>query len=253
MFGRDNHSGNRTGVVLDECTEPAALAGMLGFPDTAFVQEHTGHYAAVRTFSPYEELAQCLQTTLATPVALGAADGEAWQVQHPAGALDVQVERVAEGWISWTVDTDTTGEPEPIDDLPDWLHAAEVCRVPQARSRLYVRLPNVSTLPTFDAADVRWVCHTHDCTAVVFFAEAADKSVRMRVFTMSLAGGEDIATGGAAAGVGALLAHRRRTGRINVIQGPDKPVTQGHLLLVLGPKRHVGGRVLESTQKTTTC
>lgn len=254
VFVRDGIGGNHTGVVLDACAEPAALATALGFPDTAFVGRHTGRFAAVRTFSPQEELVQCLQTTLATPVALGASDGETWQVRHPVGALDVQVERVAGGWLCWAVDTDTAGEPVRVEDLPGWLRGTDVHRVPQGRSRLYARVRDVGALPTFDAADVREVCRAHDCTAVVFFAEAAEGSVRTRVFTTSLGGREDAATGGAAAGVGVLLAREHRTGRFEIVQGPAEPAMQGHLLLSLDRQRHVGGRVLTLlTGRTAAC
>lgn len=254
VFVRDGRGGNHTGVVLDECADEAALAAALGFPDTAFVREHTGRLATVRTFSPHEQLAQCLQTTLATPVALGAAAGETWQIRHPAGALDVQVEHTADGWLCWARDTDTTGEPTRVADLPGWLGAAEVHRIPQGRSRLYAKVPDVDTLPPFDAADVRAVCRAYDCTAVVFFAEAAEDTVRTRVFTTSLGGREDVATGGAAAGIGALLAREHRTGRIGVVQGAAEPAAQGHLLLRLGRERHIGGRVLPLfTGRTATC
>jgi predicted PhzF superfamily epimerase YddE/YHI9 len=250
VFARDGSGGNQTGVVLDQCADPAALATELGFPDTAFVQRHTGRSATVRTFSPHEELAQCIQTTLATPVALGAADGETWRVRHPGGVLGVRTEQTADGWLCWTADTDTAGEPERVDDLPDWLRAADVHRVPQGRSRLYARVPDVDELPAFDVTDVLAVCRAHDCTAVVFFGETGDV-VRTRVFTTSLGGREDVATGGAAAGVGALLAREHRTGRIDVVQGAAE---RGHLLLSLGRERHVGGRVLPLPEGTrTTC
>lgn len=244
VFVRSGCGGNHTGVVLDECGAPADLTAALGFPDTAFVQEHTGRSVTVRTFSPYEELAQCLQTTLATPVALGATDGETWRVRHPAGALDVQVERATDGWLCWARDTDAAGEPTRVGDLPGWLNAADVYRVPQGRSRLYARVPDVAELPVFSSAEVLAVCRAYDCTAVVFFAEAAAETVRTRVFTTSLGGREDVATGGAAAGVGVLLARARRTGRIDVIQGSEEPAGQGHLVLSLDSERHVGGRVL---------
>lgn len=211
VFVRDGQGGNHTGVVLDECAEPARLAATLGFPDTAFVQERSGRSVTVRTFSPHEELAQCLQTTLATPVALGSVDGESWQVGHPAGLLRVRVERAADGWHCWALDTDATGEPRLVNDLPGWL-STEVYRVPQGRSRLYARVPDVSDLPMFDAADVRAVCRAHHCTAVVFFAEPSEDTLRTRVFTTSLGGREDIATGGAVAGIGALLAREHRSG-----------------------------------------
>lgn len=243
VFVRDGHGGNHTGVVLDGCAEPARLAATLDFPDTTFVQERSGRSVTVRTFSPHEKLAQCLQTTLATPVALGAMDGESWQVRHPAGLLRVQVELATDGWLWWGLDIDATGEPRRVTDLPGWL-STEVYRVPQGRSRLYARVPDVDDLPTFDAADVRAVCRAHDCTAVVFFAEPSEGTLRTRVFTTSLGGMEDIATGGAVAGVGALLAREHHNKLIDVIQGSEEPALQGNLLLSLGKERQIGGRVL---------
>lgn len=253
VFTRGGQGGNHTGVVFDECPEPAALAARLGFPDTAFVQSHVGQFVSVRTFSPYEELAQCIQTTLATPVALGATGGQTWRVQHPAGTLNVHVEHTDGEWICWALDSDT-GKPEIVNDLPPWLSSTVVHRVPQGRSRLYAQVPSVEKLPAFDAADIWAVCRAHGCTAVVFFEEVQNSSLRTRVFTTSLGGKEDIATGGAAAGIGALLAGEHRTGRIEIIQGPAEPSAQGQLLLWLDRERRIGGRIQALlTGRTASC
>lgn len=251
VFPSGDQGGNHTGVVFDKCSDPASLAATLGFPDTAFVQEHTAKTVEVRTFSPHEELALCLQTSLAVPIALGAADGETWQVRHPASTLEVRIEREPDDWLCWAVDTDTAGTPEPVDDLPDWLRPAEVRRLRQGRSRLYVRLPDITAIPAFGSDDVLEICRAHACTAIVFFTEASETTVRTRVFTTSLGGREDAATGGAAAGVGVLLAAAHRTGRINVVQGPEEPAKQGHLYLLLDRERQIGGKVRPLLTGTT--
>jgi len=243
VFLSGTRGGNHTGVMLDKWSDPASLAAALGFPDTAFVNKQVGRTVEVRTFSPYEEMAQCLQASMAVPIALGAGDGETWQIRHPASTIDVRVEREQDEWLCWAMDTDTAGAPERIYDLPDWLRPAEVWRLRQGRSRLYVRLPDVATLPTFDADDVLDVCRAHACTAVVFFAEASGSVVRTRVFTTSLNGMEDVATGGAAAGVGLLLMGAGRTGRVDVVQGPEESAKQGNLYLQLGRERYIGGKV----------
>ena len=129
VFLRSGHGGNYTGVVRGKTAAPAALAAAPGFPDTAFIGEHAGRDVTVRTYSPHEELATCLQTSLAVPVALGAGGGETWRVRHPAGPLEVRVEKGPAGLRCWVTDTDTDGEPEPVSDLPSWLRAARVSRL----------------------------------------------------------------------------------------------------------------------------
>ena len=243
VFLRSGHGGNYTGVVRGETVAPAALAAALGFPDTAFIGEHAGREVTVRTYSPHEELATCLQTSLAVPVALGAGGGETWRVRHPAGPLEVRVEKGPAGLRCWVTDTGTDGEPEPVSDLPGWLRTARVSRLRQGRSRLYAQLPDITAVPaSFGAADVLQACHAHACTAVVFYAPAGE-AVRTRVFTTSLGGREDSATGGAAAGVGALLARDGRTGQVDVLQGPEDANRQGYLYLNLDGRMEVGGDV----------
>jgi predicted PhzF superfamily epimerase YddE/YHI9 len=247
VFGRRDRGGNHTAVLSDLPEDPGGVAASLGFPDSAFVVDHHDRAATVRTFSPPEELAQCLQTALAIPVALGAGHGQTWQVRHPAGPLSIRTERDPDGWTCWARDDDTTsGEPQQVHDLPAWVRASgprSAVRLAQGRSRLYVELDDMAASRPPDPAQARELCAAHDCTAVVFFAPTGDASVRTRVFTTSLGGREDVATGGAAAGVGALLARRGWHGRVQVVQGPEDSSRQGHLVLHLDRERHVGGQV----------
>lgn len=242
--------GNHTAILPEGAENPAAAAEALGFPDTAFVVGRDARTVRVRTFSPVEELALCLQTSLATPLAFGADHGEKWEVVHPAGALTISVERASQRLICWAHDPQgPPGHAEPVDDLPRWARptgSREVVRLAQARSRLYLEMTDVDGFvpPSPDA--VTEVCRAHGCTGLVCFAPITDTSVRVRVFTTSLGGREDSATGGAALGVGTLLGRAGRSGRIEITQGPSDPFAQSRLLLDLdgmdGDLR-VGGQV----------
>jgi predicted PhzF superfamily epimerase YddE/YHI9 len=212
----------------------------------------------VRTFSPVEELAMCLQTSLATPLALGAGHGETWKVGHPAGVLTITVEGSGASSVCWAHDPQSTpGRAEPVDDddLPEWARPAggrQAVRLAQARSRLYLELPDVDGVNGIDGfappspKAVTEVCRAHGCTGIVYYAPLTDTSVRTRVFTTSLGGREDSATGGAAQGVGTLLSRAGHTGRVEVTQGPPDPYAQSRLLLDLDGREgdvRVGGRV----------
>lgn len=247
VFGKDGYGGNHTAVVLQDHPSPAVAARTLGFPDSAFVTHRAEREASVRTFSPHEELAQCLQAALATPVALGAQNGQTWRVRQPAGELLINAEREIHGWRCWAQEQHGGAHsPEPVDDLPTWFAALRprfVARMHQGRSRLYAALDRVDELVPPDPADLRKVCTAHRCSGVVFYDTAAPDRVRARVFPASLAYREDSATGGAAAGIAAILRQQGRTGIVPVLQGPTEEARQGHLLMRIGDTVHVGGRV----------
>ena len=250
VFGDSDRGGNPTGVVRRPCADPAATAAALGHPDTAFVQASSHRRVDVRTFSPVEELAQCLQASLAVPVALGAAAGEHWHVRHPAGTLDVSYDHQDGRLLGWIRDTDVAGDPESVHGLPPWCPPGEAVRLPQGRPRLYLRVPDPGIVPVPDPREVLDLCHAYRCTALVLHSvpppaegPTAGSAVRARVFTRSLAGHEDVATGGAAAGIGAILSGLGVRGTVTVVQGPAEPERQGRLYLRLGADRHLGGEV----------
>lgn len=236
VFGTDDGGGNHT-AVLPTAADPSLLARSLGFADTAFVTARTTTTVAIRTFSPFEELALCIQTSLAVPVALGGTDGQTWQVEHPAAAVSVTLTKAGGAWECWAshqVD-EHVGEPEPIEGTAPGLMAGDLVRMirlPRARNRLYAELVGeeaVTRLTAPHPSTVLQMCGAQDCSGLVYFARVDDRTIRTRVFTTSLAGREDVATGGASMGLGALVDVGSQT--TEVLQGPAGIGSRGRLLL----------------------
>jgi predicted PhzF superfamily epimerase YddE/YHI9 len=233
----DGSGGNHTAVVwpglADAELVPTARA--LAVPDTGFLLEIADRRVRLRTFSPVEELAQCVQTALAATVALDTPEGGIQLVTQGPGT---ELEVFREEGICWS-SRPQQGRPD-IESVgrPSWLPAApdRAVRLGAARSRLYLSLDSAADVlvaaPT--SAQVLRTCAAMDCQGVVLY-HATSTSVRARVFTTSLAGGEDTATGGAVLGLGQLLAAAGMTGRLPVTQGPAEPDRQGTLWLRLDP------------------
>jgi predicted PhzF superfamily epimerase YddE/YHI9 len=206
----------------------------------------------LRTYTPVEEVAQCWQTSLAVPVALSAPEKTRWRVRHERGD-ELLVHR--EGSTCWA----RLAEPrEPVTESSDWptfAHAApasdggpaaQVLR--EVRSRLYLRCADAAELAALELtpADVLRLCARSRTNGLVLSASQPDGTVRVRVFTTSLGGHEDSATGGAVLGVGLLAAGRGVRGNLVVRQGPPDPARQGYLRLRLDSDTRVvlGGDVL---------
>lgn len=238
VFTADAVGGNHTVVVLGDRppARPAAVAAALGVPDTAFLTDRSHRTVTLRTFSPVEELAQCWQTALAVPVALGAADGQPWRVRHERGE-ELLVHREAE--VSWARAEshrpvlEPTGWPAFVGADPE--PGAEPVLLRQARSRVHLRCadPRQVAAVSVTSADVLALCASTGTSGLVLSAPDGPRRYRVRVFTTSLAGGEDSATGGAVLGVGLLAAHVGVRGDLTAVQGPLDPAAQGHLRLRL--------------------
>ena len=99
VFADGPTGGNHTVVVTDPSgiRDRGALAARLDVPDTAFVSSTEGEIV-LRTFSPVEELAQCLQTSLAVLTALGVPLGEPRLVRHQHGEPLVVVREAEVTW-----------------------------------------------------------------------------------------------------------------------------------------------------------
>src|SRR5689334_6187500 len=100
VFASGDVGGNHTAVIRAAAaiTDPAVMARALGVPDTGFVVSSEPGSIVLRTFSPFEELAQCLQTTLAAVVTLDAPMGVDWHSKH-IGGEQLTVRR--EGHLVW--------------------------------------------------------------------------------------------------------------------------------------------------------
>ncbi|KOT90818.1 hypothetical protein ADK86_25095 [Streptomyces sp. NRRL F-5755] len=237
VFARGVTGGNHTAVVLPgtPVADPATAAAALGVPDTAFVTALDAGSVVLRTFSPVEELAQCLQTSLAVLTALDVPDRVPWRVRHERGEQLV-VHR--EGQVSWA--RHEQGEPPELQEC-DWpgfvavepAARAQAVVLRQARSRIHLRCADAGRLEAarIRADDVLELCARTRTNGLVLSAPDGPGEWRVRVFTTSLSGAEDSATGGAVLGAGTLAALDGVRGDIRVRQGPRDPARQGHLLL----------------------
>ena len=246
VFHRESMQGNLTGVVV--CPEPPSpgdcryIARRLGFPDTCFVWRGESGNWIHRTFSPFEELCFCTQTLLA-----GAATLQ--EMAGPGGcsfetAVGAAVVHRDEGlyWIRQEVEA-----ARPLEDrsvlsrlgLGEGLLAGEPAVTGGARPRLYIPLPSPDALYrlTLSPETVLKICREQGLKGLCFFAVVDGGLIALRVFTTSLGGGEDAATGGAALGL--IGYHRFRSlglsGRVRVEQGQAETEKRGCLRLRWSP------------------
>lgn len=235
VFGAGDVGGNHTAIVgtgFDVARAPI-LAKRIGVPDTGFVTVLRDGYVAMRTYSPYEELAQCFQTSLAVLSALDVHDGEVWTVKHESGdALLI----ARQGTMTWAVlphEARPVLEPLRIPLSIPGIGTATILR--QARSRLHIRLDDLDDVDRVDLTpgQVLGLCADHQVSGVVVSSPVIDGEVRVRAFTSSLGGAEDSATGGAVTGVGVLESVDGIIGDVIATQGPNDPTRQGRLGLRL--------------------
>lgn len=234
VFADGPTGGNHTVVVTDPSgiRDRGALAARLDVPDTAFVSSTEGEIV-LRTFSPVEELAQCLQTSLAVLTALGVPLGEPRLVRHQHGEPLVVV-REAE--VTWAREAEPA--PPDLEEVAqpslarvDLASGSAPVVVRQARSRLHLRCADVAQLEGLELEPdhVLELCSRLGISGVVLSASGAEE--RVRVFTTSLGGREDSATGGAVLGLGQLIAATGVRGDLRVRQGPTERHRQGALRL----------------------
>jgi predicted PhzF superfamily epimerase YddE/YHI9 len=238
VFTDGDRGGNHTVVVANgnNVADPAAMAARLGVPDTAFVISRDNEEIVLRTFSPVEELAQCLQTSLAVLTALDVPVGAPQLVRHE-GAQPLVV--VREQDLTWAHEA-SPADPEleevaqpsctPVELAP----GTRPVVLRQARSRLHLRCADVDQLERLELAssDVSDLCTRLQISGIVLSASSSTEE-RVRVFTSSLSGAEDNATGGAVLGVGILAFDAGTRGDLSVRQGPADPDRQGLLRLRL--------------------
>ena len=261
VFTAEGRGGNHTAVLPpgpagEPHADRAAIAAALNVPDTGFVLDDASGRTLMRTFSPVEELAQCAQTSLAAVVALDLPEGVAHPVRHVEGE-ELHVYR--EGQVCWARrETDArarlqeTRWPEFVHADPDPHRPPVIVR--QARSRMHLGCADAGQLEALqiDPADVLALCAASGTNGLVLAAPLTAGVLRVRVYTTSLAGTEDCATGGAVLDVGRLEAQHGVRGDLLAIQGPDAPQQRSHLhLRIAGPHAvELGGRVLTLARGT---
>jgi predicted PhzF superfamily epimerase YddE/YHI9 len=240
IFCLNGIGGNLTAVVQGECTRQR-VASRLGVPDTAFV-DSISKIIQIVTFSPYEQLEQCIQTSLAVPTALQILENEVW-VSH-AGQKPLLITR--SNSLTWTgVSHLQSGVLERADFLR-FAGAQDFNRptiIRAARSRIYVECPTHRSLDELRLERTSALVEmgqTHTKGLVFYYVE--DTIVYVRVFTSSLEGREDEATGGAILGVGRVMAQSGQLGKYSVIQGQSD---RGYFRMEVESERvNLGGEVL---------
>jgi predicted PhzF superfamily epimerase YddE/YHI9 len=250
VFVNGTVGGKHVAVVTGVESNLRERATALGLGNVTFVTRYHDRRVFLRTFTPNEELALCFTAALAAPVALGARPGESWHIEHRAGAQLVSVHGDADAPVCWAADGNqphrhgTPLDAQPLVDLPGWFPPNRgVWRINQTRSRIYAHVDDPDALAPSDPGELRQLCANRGCRGLVFFGDDG-RTVRSREFS-SVDGGELIATGAAALGIGSLLHSRGQTTEMKVVQGPPHRASQGHLLLRFtshGPQ--IGGQVL---------
>jgi PhzF family phenazine biosynthesis protein len=246
-------AGNATSVVLldadwsDEACLRAARA--LRSPDSVFVLANGADYR-VRFFSPFEgEMSFCGQGLIAVDAVLrerGAPLPAAEIILHTnVGA--VRTQRTAGSAVSWfrvpktlVKTVPSTATIRSLLPLCDPVPAELV--IDSGRRRLFKAVSEIDAI-ALQPASVLEFCQRHELSGVCFYSRLGRSSLRLRVFTVSLAGAEDASTGGAVLGLSALLPDLE--GVLEVQQGgAGHALKRGRLLLrVDATDVHVGGRV----------
>lgn len=236
--------GNSTCVVLEEfecsAAERAEIARSLRAPDTAFLSRAPSGGWTIRFFSPEEgEMAFCGQALVAAHAvlrALGSAGLEQPLVLSTSvGAVSTTGDPVDPD-VSWFAvardNVRVVGKPDPDRSLP-LDPGAEAVIVDSGRTRLYRPLPGSDAVVSLVIAPeaVLRLCARFQVKGLCFYARASGATVALRVFTVSLAGGEDAATGGAALGLAPLLP----PGDWTIEQGQGRVLNRGLLRLHAPP------------------
>jgi predicted PhzF superfamily epimerase YddE/YHI9 len=248
VFVGDDALGNATGVVGAHPAEPresmAGNARLLGYPDTAFVIANDSEIV-VHSFSPFEEMRFCTQTLLATEAV--------WRATGQLAAGEPLLASTPSGTVRVVRHDDESDESVAYVDLPErdrtTRPAPLVVDTGRARVFCLLREDRIESV-TLPPDTVRAFCADQEVSGLCLLAPRPDGGVRLRVFTMSLDGAEDAATGGAAGGVPIYGQHIGLpidpTAALNVHQGFGGPQTRGELRVRPLPDGGfaVGGRVV---------
>lgn len=240
VFLRGDQGGNHTAIVTGDvpASRRQAVATALDLPDTGFVVDAGPRRLVLRSYSPAEQIAHCVQTSLAALVACGAVAGEPWRVAHEAGSL-LSVRRDPEDLdVVWACDDQPPGHEARRENVPlpeklsERLGRRTATALRTARPRLYVDDLRSDDLEAFAATpeQITRLCRQTGTSGLVLAARSA-AGLRVRVFTTSLEGREDVATGGAVLELGRLMRAEFGPGRVDVAQG--SAAARGHLRLQL--------------------
>lgn len=249
VFGGEGAAGSATGVVvLADQPDPSAaqaFATRLGVSDTVFLWPHGRRWNA-RFFSTLEELAVCYQALLAAAAVVGAPRSE-FICGHDGSARQ-RVLLVAREADHWWVRTPASAVARHGSVLTPF-GLGEV--IDTGRARVYLRVESVGfeTLQWSATEALEWL-RAHSLSGLCLVDAATPTRPRLRVFTTSLGGAEDVATGGA---VVALPDFLGVSTRLQVEQGLGAPSRRGRLVVQgSGPMRSVSGDVLPMLEECSS-
>ncbi|PJZ84029.1 PhzF family phenazine biosynthesis protein [Leptospira harrisiae] len=218
--------GNPTCVILDDFDEVtrsrASVARALRAPDTAFIKRASAGLT-IKFFSPLEgEMSFCGQGFIAADAVLR----QATKVAGPIEFLttDGNVRTFAEpgdGALSWF---EILKSQIRIDSGPR--HLGHIVDSGRRRAFLQVDSAELENL-NLDSSEVIRTCTEYNIKGLCFYAYERRDVLRLRVFTVSLGGREDISTGGAVAGLAPLIP----SGKWLVQQGSGHFLNRGELRL----------------------
>ncbi|WP_144636108.1 PhzF family phenazine biosynthesis protein [Priestia megaterium] len=214
VFYNVDIAGNMTGIVRSDRwlmeDDYMLLSKRLQFPDTAFIVERE-NIINHRTFSPFEELSFCTQTLLAS-AAFKYQDTGSSIVCFDTALGKVRVIKDKVKPHLWWVET---SEEQYVKDFEYSRYVInylsldpksilnKIALTGLGRKRIYIPISTVEELYnlSFSSELIIKLCEKCGLNGICFFTKLNNRHVAIRVFTTSLNGKEDAATGGAALGL----------------------------------------------------
>ena len=265
VFSSPDVAGNLTGMHMasprEEVEQYQAIAAQLGFPDTGFMWQEPGRNVwHLLSYSPVESLKFCTQTLFAAAavrrlhqasetsflfetengpyrVRQDQSDPQVWWLQAELQPANVAAMDMVESLLALGID---------VDHLHGPVYLAGV-----GRRRIYLSMPSEDALVNLacQSSKVDQWCRKQGLTAICAFVPLARDCIRLRVWTTSLSGEEDSATGGAALGILALDVplQLKLASRITVVQGRKPSLAGGEILLqhsASGDAPYIGSQVI---------
>jgi PhzF family phenazine biosynthesis protein len=211
-------AGNATGIIFDRNRtndkHSQRMAQLLGFPDTVFLDlsADSGEWNT-RTFSPSEKISFCVQTLLGAHTVLRRKSGESiteskFRTAGRSVSVETDPQRPEVAWLTMPQhDIVVSGE---VVDLSSAITVSEsqypAYIVDAGRKRVYSLVPPPALESTVaEPARVQRCCEERKIHGICLFSLTQRNVIASRVFTTSLDGREDVATGGAVAGMFSYL------------------------------------------------
>ncbi|GAA1061915.1 PhzF family phenazine biosynthesis protein [Agromyces bracchium] len=228
-FTTDTDGGNPAGIVLGAAglddAAMLAVAGEVGYAETAFVTGGDGGVRAIRYFSPVAEVPFCGHATVATAVAIAEREGPGRiRFATPVGEVAMETAEVDGRLVASFTSVEPRVEPMPAEilgelldlvgldaDVLDERHPPRIAFAGNRHPILVVADASAFDDFTFDPSRARALMDEHGWPATITvlhrLADAADGGLRFEARNIFPVGAivEDPATGAAAAAVGGYL------------------------------------------------